>query len=76
MPVFFVGVSVHVQVKKLYQRNKGLSSDGAVQMYLKSAMQLPEYGHQGFEAQVLCVCVCVCVCVCSHVYMCVLVSVC
>ena len=61
MPVFFVGVSVHVQVKKLYQRNKGLSSDGAVQMYLKSAMQLPDYGHQGFEAQVLCVSVCVCV---------------
>ena len=76
-----------VQVKRLYQRNKGLSSDGAVQMYLKSAMQLPEYGHQGFEAQVLCVSVClsvclsvcvyVCVhapvCVCSHVCMCVLV---
>ena len=73
-----------VQVKRLYQRNKGLSSDGAVQMYLKSAMQLPEYGHQGFEAQVLCVCLSVClsvcvdvcvrapVCVCSHVCMCVL----
>ena len=62
---------VCVQVKKLYQRNKGLSSDGAVQMYLKSAMQLPEYGHQGFEAQVLCVCVSVCVCLCVCVCVCV-----
>ena len=69
MPVFFVGVSVHVQVKKLYQRNKGLSSDGAVQMYLKSAMQLPDYGHQGFEAQVLCVCGCACGC--AHMCACV-----
>ena len=57
------------QVKKLYQRNKGLSSDGAIVMYLKSAMQLSEYGHQGFEALVLCVCArvgCVCVCACVH----------
>ena len=83
-------VAVAVQVKKLYQRHKGLSSDGAVLMYLKSAMQLPEYGHQGFEAQVLhgcecgvwCVCVracvraCVCVCVCVCVHVCVRACVC
>lgn len=61
-------------MKKLYQRNKGLSSDGAVLMYLKSAMQLPEYGHQGFEAQVLRGSVdvgCVCYCLSVYVHMCI-----